>query len=125
MEIKFFKCLRCGQIVAKVKETGAKLVCCGQDMVELIPNTTDAANEKHVPVIHQDGNKVVVSVGSVAHPMQDVHYIEWILLATNKGNQRHTLKPNEAPETTFALTEGEEVIAAYAYCNLHGLWKSN
>lgn len=93
-------------------------------MKEIIPNTTDASAEKHVPVIKVDGRHVVVEVGSVAHPMVDVHYIEWIALETDKGNQRKKLKPGDAPKAEFALLEGEKVIAAYAYCNLHSLFKA-
>ena len=92
-------------------------------MEELKPNTTDAANEKHVPVIVREGNKVVVKVGEVAHPMTDAHYIQWILLVTSKGNQRKELTPSSLPEATFYVGEDEEVLGAYEYCNLHGLWK--
>ena len=87
---------------------------------EIIPNTTDGAYEKHVPVIGQTGDHVTVKVGSAAHPMLDVHYIEWIILETATGYQKHDLKPGDAPEAMFAVTE--PVIAAYEYCNLHGLW---
>lgn len=87
---------------------------------ELTANTTDGAYEKHVPVIEQKGDHVTVKVGSVAHPMIDAHYIEWIVLETATGYQKKDLKPGEAPEAEFAVTE--PVIAAYEYCNLHGLW---
>lgn len=99
-------------------------MCCGQKMVELVPGTTDAAVEKHVPVIKQEGQKVTVEVGSVTHPMMAEHYIEWIVLETEKGYQKVDLKPEEAPSAEFALVEGDKVVAAYAYCNLHGLWKA-
>ena len=92
------------------------------DGEELIANTTDGAYEKHVPVIEQHGDHVVVRVGSVAHPMLDVHYIEWIVLETATGYQKKDLKPGMAPEAEFAVTE--PVVAAYEYCNLHGLWKA-
>ena len=92
------------------------------DGEELIANTTDGAHEKHVPVIEQHGDHVVVRVGSVAHPMLDVHYIEWIVLETATGYQKKDLKPGMAPEAEFAVTE--PVVAAYEYCNLHGLWKA-
>ena len=84
------------------------------------PNTTDGAYEKHVPVIEQNGDFVTVKVGSVEHPMLEVHYIEWIILETATGYQKHDLKPGEKPEAHFAVTE--PVVAAYEYCNLHGLW---
>lgn len=87
---------------------------------EVTPNTTDGAYEKHVPVIEQKGDHVTVAVGSVPHPMLDVHYIEWIILETATGYQKHDLKPGDAPVADFAVTE--PVIAAYEYCNLHGLW---
>ena len=124
MEMKFYKCSVCGQIVAIVKETGAPLVCCGKPMEEIIPGTTDAAVEKHVPVYEVKDNKVVVTVGEVEHPMLDVHYIEWVSIQTKFGNQRKALKPGEPPKVCFALCEGDEVLAVYAYCNLHGLWKA-
>lgn len=100
------------------------MMCCGQKMTEIIPGTVDAAREKHVPVYEVNGNAVLVRVGAVEHPMQDVHYIEWIALQTRQGVQRKALKPGEKPEAGFALCEGDEVVAAYAYCNLHGLWKA-
>ena len=87
---------------------------------EVIANTTDRAYEKHVPVIEHAGDSVTVKVGSVAHPMLEVHYIEWIVLETSTGYQKHELKPGDAPEAHFAVTE--PVVAAYEYCNLHGLW---
>ena len=90
---------------------------------EITPNTTDGALEKHVPVIEKDGDKVTVTVGSVEHPMVDEHYIEWVALETKKGNQRKALSPGQAPSVCFSMCEGDEVVAVYAYCNLHGLWK--
>ena len=93
-------------------------------MKPIAPNTSDGAGEKHVPVLTQDGQTVTVTVGSVEHPMLDAHYIQWIMLETKEGRQRKTLKPGEKPAAVFALTEGDSVVAAYEYCNLHGLWKS-
>ena len=124
MELKFFICEHCGNIIEMVKNAGVPVMCCGQKMKELIPGTTDAAQEKHVPVYEVQGNSVTVKVGSVAHPMLDVHYIEWIVLQTKQGVQRKNLNPGDAPEATFALCDGDEVEAVYAYCNLHGLWKA-
>lgn len=124
MSQKYFICERCGNIVEVVKPSGVPLMCCGQKMTELIPGTTDGAAEKHVPVVVVDGTKVSVSVGQVEHPMVEAHYIEWIALETKNGYQRKALKPGEAPATNFAITEDDEVVAAYAYCNLHGLWKA-
>lgn len=123
MEQKFYICKHCKQIIAVVKETGAPLVCCGEPMKELIPGTTDAAVEKHVPQFEVKDGKVFVKVGSVEHPMTEAHYIEWISIQTNLGNQRKVLKPTDKPEAVFALLDGEKVEAVYAYCNLHSLWK--
>ena len=122
MEMKFYRCEVCGQIIAVVKETGVPVVCCGKPMKELIPGTTDAAVEKHVPVVAVDGNIVTVSVGSAPHPMTEAHFIEWVSLKTKLGNQRKALNPGDDPVVRFAVCDGDEVEAAYAYCNLHGLW---
>lgn len=124
MEMKFYRCTVCGQIVGIVKETAAPLVCCGKEMEELIPCSTDGALEKHVPEIKTENGMVLVSVSSVPHPMTREHCIEWISLETKCGNQRKALKPGEKPAACFSLCQGDEVIAAYAYCNLHGLWKA-
>ena len=124
MEMKFFICERCGNMIAMVKSSGAPVMCCGQNMTELVPGTTDAAVEKHVPVFEIKDNKVFVTVGSVEHPMIKAHYIQWIILQTNLGNQRKTLNPGEKPQACFALCDGETVEAVYAYCNLHSLWRS-
>lgn len=124
MEQKFFICETCGNIIAMVKASGVPVMCCGKKMKEIVPNTTDAAQEKHVPVWSREGNLVKVQVGSVAHPMIPAHYIEWVSLQTKAGNQRKALSPEQAPEVAFAITEGDEVEAVYAYCNLHGLWKA-
>ena len=91
---------------------------------ELIANITDGAYEKHVPQIEQHGDHVTVKVGSVAHPSLPEHYIEWVAIQTKQGNQRKALKPGDAPKATFAIVDGDEVVAAYAYCNLHSLWRS-
>ncbi len=124
MEVKFYKCKHCGQIVAIVKKTGVPVVCCGEAMEELVPGTSDGAYEKHVPVYTVEDGKVAVQVGSVAHPMLEAHYIEWIAVQTENGIQRKVLKPGEEPKACFALCEGESVVAVYEYCNLHGLWKA-
>ena len=123
MGVKFFYCKHCGKIIVVVKESVAPTVCCGEDMIELVPGTTDAAVEKHVPVVNVEGNKVTVSVGSVAHPMLPEHFIEWVVLVTDKGIQKKTFKPGDEPKAEFALLDGEKVIGAYEYCNLHKLWK--
>lgn len=123
MEQKFFTCKHCGNIIAFVNESGVPVMCCGEKMQRIEAGSTDAAKEKHVPVVAVNGNEVVVSVGGVAHPMAENHYIEWISLETKQGNQRKMLSAGEDPQAKFALCEGDEPVAAYAYCNLHGLWK--
>ena len=124
MEMKFYRCAHCGQIIAVVKKTGVPVVCCGEPMKELIPGTTDASQEKHVPVFTVSDNVVTVCVGSAAHPMLPEHYIEWVAIETRLGNQRKKLQPGMAPKVCFSLCQGDEVQAVYAYCNLHGLWKA-
>ena len=124
MEMKFYRCKKCGQIVAIVEKKACPIMCCGEPMEEIIPGTTDAAVEKHVPVYEVKDNKVYVTVGEVAHPMLAEHYIEWVAIQTRNGNQRKALKPEEEPKAVFAILEDDEVLAVYAYCNLHGLWKA-
>lgn len=124
MEQKFYICQTCGNIIESVKDSGVPVACCGQNMKELIPGTTDAAVEKHVPAYQVEGNLVTVNVGSVDHPMLPEHYIEWVSIQTKQGSQRKALNPGDAPKVTFALCDGDEVEAVYAYCNLHSLWKA-
>lgn len=124
MEQKFLECKKCGNIIAAVKESGVAVMCCGQKMERIEAGVVEASHEKHIPVVERDGNLVKVTVGSVEHPMVDVHYIEWISVQTNLGNQRKILKPNDEPKASFVLLENEVVEAVYAYCNLHGLWKA-
>ena len=109
--MKFYICKHCGNIIAYVRSSGVPVVCCGEPMQEIIPGTTDGALEKHVPVIEVEGNKVTVRVGAVEHPMLPEHYIEW-------------MAPGQKPEAVFMLAEGDSVVAAYEYCNLHSLWKA-
>ena len=111
MEVRYYICKHCGNIIAKVKDTGVPIVCCGEPMSEIIPGTTDAAVEKHVPVWTVENGIVHVKVGSVEHPMLPEHYIEWVSLQTKQGNQRKELHPGEKPEVCFALCEGDEVEA--------------
>ena len=117
-----YKCELCGNLVEVLDGAGGTLVCCGQDMTLQVENTVDAAVEKHLPVIDQAGAAVTVRVGSVAHPMEEKHYIEMIGVWTANKLYRVYLKPGEAPEVTF--TVDGDVQYARAYCNLHGLWKS-
>ena len=121
MKIKYYICETCGNIIGKIKDSGVPVICCGKPMKELVPNTTDAATEKHLPVIEKDGDKVTVTISSVAHPMIPEHYIEWVSIETKNGRQIKKLSPGDEPKVTFALIN-DEIIAAYAYCNIHGLW---
>lgn len=122
--MKFYKCPICGKIVAMVEERPAPTMCCGRPMEEIIPNTQDGAHEKHIPVCEVKDSILYVKVGEVEHPMLENHYIQWIAVQTNFGNQRKVLKPGEKPVAEFALLPGEEVIAVLEYCNLHGLYKA-
>ena len=115
MEQKFYICEHCRNIVTKIKDVGVPVVCCGEKMKELVPGTVDAAVEKHIPVHSVEGNLVKVFVGSTEHPMQPEHYIEWVSLQTKQGNQWKALKPGEKPEACFAICDGDEVEAVYAY----------
>ena len=124
MELRFFRCSHCGKIIVAVKDNPVPVICCGEKMQELIPGTTDAALEKHVPVLTVEGSTATVEVGSVAHPMVDVQYIECIAITAADGFAVKYLKPGDEPKAVFALSEGEKVEAVYEYCNLHGLWKA-
>lgn len=124
MKQRFLVCEHCGNMVAMVKDNGVAIICCGQKMNELVPGTTDASTEKHVPVYKVEGGKVSVTVGAVEHPMTEEHYIEWVSLQTKFGNQRKALTPGSKPEVCFSICEGDEVEAVYAYCNLHSLWRA-
>ncbi len=124
MEVKFFICKHCGNVIAYVENSGVKVVCCGEEMQELKPNTSDGAGEKHVPVVSQVGNAVTVAVGSVEHPSLEAHYIKWIALQTKKGVQFSRLAPGDKPIATFYIAADDAPVVAFEFCNLHGLWKS-
>lgn len=109
----------------KVNDSGVKVMCCGEEMGELVPNSTDAAQEKHVPVVTVADGKVAVQVGSTLHPMEEKHYIEWIYLVTEGGCQARCLKPGDEPKAEFVLADGDKAVTVFAYCNLHGLWKTD
>ena len=121
---KFFLCKHCGNLVEKIHDSGVPIICCGEPMEELKANTVEASVEKHIPVIKSDGDAVEVFVGSAAHPMQKEHYIQWVYIETVQGGQRKALEPGDEPKACFALC-GDTLVAAYAYCNLHGLWKAD
>ena len=109
-------------LVMLINKNAAELACNGAPMKVLTANSTDAAQEKHVPVVEVDGNKITVKVGSVAHPMTDPHLIEWIYLQTQKGGQHRYLTATDKPEAVFYIAEDDTPLAVYEYCNLHGLW---
>lgn len=122
MKQKYLVCKHCGNMVNMIKDKGVNVVCCGEKMTELIPGSVDASFEKHIPQYEIKDNKIIVTVGSVIHPMLDVHYIEWISIETTNGAQIVELKPNDEPKAEFLLSSNEKLISVYAYCNLHGLW---
>lgn len=124
MKLRFFKCAHCGNIVLMVEDAGVPILCCGEKMKELIPGTVEGAAEKHIPVCRVEGNRVSVCVGSTEHPMQEEHSIEWVALETKQGAQLKTMLPGRRPQVSFALCDADEMECAYAYCNLHGLWKA-
>lgn len=123
--MKFYKCDSCEKVIVIINETEENTVCSESDFKLIEPQTADMANEKHVPVVEQDGNNVKVYVGSTEHPMLEKHWIQWITLETNQGFHKKSLNPGDKPEVFFALAEGEKPVAAYEYCNLHGLWANN
>jgi superoxide reductase len=124
MKVQFFRCKVCGNIVELINDGGGELVCCGEPMVALKANTTDAATEKHVPVVEKDGDTLLVKVGSVAHPMTAEHYIQWVAVVTESGIFRKALNPGDKPEVAFCSCM-DTVVSVYEYCNLHGLWKKD
>ena len=120
---KFYICRTCGNLINVINASGVPMMCCGKPMEALEPNTVEASGEKHIPAVTVEEGAVHVMIGSVEHPMVDVHYIEWVYLQTENGGQRINLKPNQEPKVTFLLGN-EKPVAVYAYCNLHGLWKT-
>ena len=123
--MKFYVCKQCGKMAVLFRESACPTKCCGEAMEEIIPGTTDAAREKHVPAVEVNGNTVRVQVGDVIHPMLEKHFIEWIILETKQGFQKKDLAPGQEPVAVFALAEGETPVAAYESCNLHGIWKAD
>ncbi len=122
--MKYYVCNHCGNIIEFAKDKGVPVMCCGEKMSELVPGTSDGAAEKHVPVVKIDGKHITVEIGSVEHPMVEEHYIEWIAIETKKGSQKVKLTPQDKPRAEFILTDDDEFVAAYEYCNLHRLWKA-
>lgn len=124
MAIKFFKCMICGNVIVKFVDSGVVPVCCGEEMEELYPASTDGKTEYHVPVIERkDECTILVRVGEKPHPMTPEHYIAFICLETEQGCQVRSLAPGEPAEATFCVCK-DKAVAAYCLCNLHGLWKT-
>lgn len=125
-ERKFSKCSHCGNIISFIKNAGVPVSCCGEKMTDLTPNSTDAAQEKHVPVAVREpsgnGSKLTITVGSVPHPMTEEHHIAWIVIADGNRTQRIALSNTEAPTAEFFVNEAS--VTVYGYCNLHGLWEA-
>ena len=124
MKQKFYICKHCGNIIAMIRDNGVPVFCCGEKMQEITPGTTEASEEKHIPVYEVKNNVVHVTVGSTAHPMTPDHYIEWTCLETERGIQYAHLEPEDKPGAKFALCEGDAVRAVYAFCNQHDLWRN-
>ena len=122
--MELFICKHCGNIITFLENSNVPVMCCGEKMQKIEPNTVDAAVEKHLPVIEVKDLLATVSVGSVEHPMQDDHYIKWIILETTEGIKVKNLTPSDKPVAIFSLLDGEEVISAYEFCNKHGIWKA-
>lgn len=122
-DVKFYRCKHCGNLVAVIEDGGPVPVCCGEPMQLLVAGEVDAAVEKHVPVVTVDGDRAKVSVGEVAHPMTDAHYIQWVAVANGDKLIVKHLHPGDAPEVGFCAHAVEGAMV-YAYCNLHGLWKT-
>lgn len=122
MEQKFYVCKHCGNMVGMIYSSGVPIMCCGEAMEELKPNTVEASTEKHIPFVVQNGNSIKVQIGEVEHPMEEAHSIQWVYLLTSKGGQRKNLAPGEKPVVEFCLAD-EDAVAVYEYCNIHGLWK--
>jgi len=119
---KFFVCNKCGNVAGLFVNRGGELVCCGEKMHELLPNTVEASHEKHIPVVEKNGNRVKVKIGSVLHPMTDEHLIDFVYVGTDRGGQHAMLGAGDPPEAEFSV-EGAKATEAYAYCNQHGMWK--
>ena len=120
---KFFICKTCKNLVGLIVDRNVPLVCCGAQMSELVANTVEASIEKHLPLVSRSGNELHVAVGNVLHPMEKAHHIAFVYMETEHGGQRKALNIGAKPAVSFCLT-GDTPVAVYAYCNLHGLWKT-
>jgi len=122
-DLKFFICKHCGNLAELIDNKGIPMMCCGKKMTELFPNTVEASTEKHLPTVTVSGDSISVEVGSVPHPMEEAHHIAFVYVQTERGGQRKFLKASEEPHLTFCFAD-DQPLAVFAYCNLHGLWKT-
>ena len=123
MNVKFYRCEHCGNFITFLYNSGARPVCCGDAMSDVPVNTSDSAGEKHIPTLVRNGDRVVVTIGSIPHPMSVMHHINWIALETQDGLYIRQLEPDHDPQTEFVLSTGDSIKNVYAFCNIHGLWK--
>jgi len=121
---KFFICERCGSVIGLIENKGAPIMCCGEKMTELIPNFAEASIEKHLPVVTVSGDTVEVKIGEASHPMEESHRITFVYVETERGGQRKSFKVGDEPKLTFKFSD-DKPVAVYAYCNIHGLWKTD
>ena len=124
MEKEFFICNHCGNIITKLTDKKVPVFCCGEKMNQIQAGTIEASAEKHIPVCVVEDRIALINIGSIEHPMTNEHYIEWVVIHTNKGEHFAHLSPQDKPFVKFALIEDETVSNVFAYCNLHGLWKA-
>jgi len=120
---RFFICKHCGNMIGLINDEGVPMVCCGEEMTELIPNTVEASAEKHLPDVKVSGDSISVQIGSAVHPMEEEHHITFVYVETEKGGQRKCLAIGSEPKVSYAFVD-DKPVAVYAYCNLHGLWKT-
>ncbi|MCL2691662.1 MAG: desulfoferrodoxin [Candidatus Bathyarchaeota archaeon] len=122
---KFYVCKRCGNLAELINNKNVPMICCGEKMSELVPNTVEASVEKHLPVVTKTtANSISIQIGSVLHPMENQHHITFVYIESEQGRQRKYLKTGEEPKIEFSFTN-DKPLAVYAYCNLHGLWKTD
>jgi len=120
---KFYICKKCGNMIGLIEDKGVPMFCCGEEMAELVANTAEASVEKHLPVVTVSGDSICVKIGSAPHPMEEAHHISFVYVETKRGGQRKCLKIGEEPTMSFCFAD-DQPVAVYAYCNLHGMWKT-
>ena len=121
---RFFRCKHCGNFIGLINNAGVPMICCGEEMEELIPNTVEASKEKHIPDVSIEGDVLTVKVGEVIHPSTEEHHIEFIYVQTEKGGQRKSIEIGQEPVAKFAIID-DNPLEVFAYCNIHGLWKKS